>query len=112
MDPAIKNEPTMAPFFKHRTSLLITLICFGAFILSGCVPGDGSYSMGDPANFWSGLWHGMILCITFIWSLFDPSVTIYEVANNGAWYNFGFVLGVGGSVGGSSGTASRRRRSE
>jgi hypothetical protein len=27
--------------------------------------------------------------------LFDASVTIYAVPNNGGWYDFGFLLGVG-----------------
>ena len=49
-------------------------------------------------GFWHGCWHGSIMFIAFIWSLFDPSVTIYAVYNNGAWYNFGFVLGFGGLV--------------
>lgn len=36
--------------------------------------------------------------ITFIVSLFNPSVGIYEVNNNGGWYNFGFVVGASTSV--------------
>ena len=56
----------------------------------------------EPVGFWMGLWHGMILPITFIWSLFDHDVTIYSVINNGAWYNLGFVLGAGALLGGSS----------
>ncbi|MEV0841977.1 hypothetical protein AB0I55_20755 [Actinocatenispora sera] len=27
-------------------------------------------------------------------SLFTDSVSIYDVHNNGGWYNFGFVLGI------------------
>lgn len=53
-------------------------------------------------GFWSGLWHGIISPITFIISLFSDSVTVWETHNNGAWYTFGFLLGVGSSIGGST----------
>ena len=35
-----------------------------------------------------------LLPIAFIVSLFNDSVGIYEVHNNGNWYNFGFVFGI------------------
>lgn len=54
-----------------------------------------------PAGFWAGLWHGLITPITFIVSLFNPNVRIYETNNNGRWYDFGFLLGVSASFGGS-----------
>jgi hypothetical protein len=41
------------------------------------------------AGFWPGLWHGLISPIAFIVSLFNPNVGIYEIHNNGAWYNLG-----------------------
>ena len=47
----------------------------------------------EPAGFWAGVWHGTILPVTFVVSLFKPGVGIYETNNNGGWYNFGFVLG-------------------
>ncbi len=65
---------------------------------------------GSVAGFWTGLWHGMILPISFIVSLFRDSVSVYEVHNNGGWYNFGFLLGAaivlggGGSAAGSGKT--------
>ena len=52
-------------------------------------------------GFWHGLWHGMIAGFTFIGSLFNHDIAIYAVNNNGAWYNLGFLLGVGGSAGGT-----------
>ena len=54
--------------------------------------------VGNVAGFWLGLWHGIIAPITFFLSLFMDSVNIYEVHNNGGWYNFGFFLGLGSSV--------------
>lgn len=48
-----------------------------------------------PAGFWVGLWHGIIAPVTFIISLFTKNVGFYEMHNNGKWYEFGFLLGVG-----------------
>ena len=58
----------------------------------------------QPADFWAGLWHGIILPITFIIRLFNPDVGIYEINNNGKWYDFGFFLGVSASFGGGTRT--------
>jgi hypothetical protein len=64
---------------------------------------------GKVAGFWLGLLHGGIAPITFIVSLFRQDVHVYEVHNNGAWYNLGFLLGLMGSLGGSRGGAMRPR---
>ena len=66
----------------------------------------------DPAGFWLGLWQGLISPITFVVSLFTDDVSIYEVNNNGNWYDFGFILGVSCAFSGAGGggAAARRRR--
>jgi hypothetical protein len=53
----------------------------------------------QQAGFWGGLWHGIIAPITFIVSLFATGVSIYETNNNGRWYEFGFMLGIGAYAG-------------
>ncbi len=53
----------------------------------------------EPAGFWAGFWHGSIMPIAFVISLFKPGVGIYETNNNGGWYNFGFILGASSSLG-------------
>jgi hypothetical protein len=65
---------------------------------------------GKVAGFWRGLWHGMIAPFTFILSLFNPKVQMYEAHNNGGWYNLGFLLGVMGVFGSGRGGASARRK--
>lgn len=81
------------------------LILVLALALASCAPGPNS-GKGSPdpkgrvAGFWLGLWHGLISPITFIVSLFSAKVNLYEVHNNGGWYNFGFVLGAGLFLGG------------
>ncbi|MBN2353389.1 MAG: hypothetical protein JXD23_12515 [Spirochaetales bacterium] len=66
----------------------------------------------ETAGFFLGLWHGIILPVTFVISLFTSDVNVYETHNNGGWYNFGFVLGLAiifGGSGGGAGTRMRRR---
>lgn len=53
----------------------------------------------NSAGFLGGFWHGMIAPITFIISLFNQNVRIYETNNNGRWYDFGFCLGAGIIIG-------------
>lgn len=65
---------------------------------------------GEVAGFLKGLWNGFIILFSFIISLFNDNVTIYEVHNSGGWYNFGFLLGIMLFFGGSGGGAASRRR--
>ena len=58
------------------------------------------------AGFLAGLWHGLVSPITFVVSLFNPNVRIYEVNNCGRMYDFGFILGVSGVFGGGVHSAS------
>ena len=60
--------------------------------LAGCAPGNPDFQ-ADPAGFWAGLWHGLIMVFTFLVSLFNDGVRIYETANTGSLYNLGFVIG-------------------
>ena len=46
------------------------------------------------AGFWLAWWQGLISPITFVISLFNDEANIYEVNNNGNWYDLGFILGV------------------
>jgi hypothetical protein len=73
---------------------LVFTLCFAA----GCAAGPNVFknspgANGSVAGFWLGLWHGFILPFAFVVSLFSDKVTVYEVHNAGAWYNFGFLLG-------------------
>ena len=88
------------------------LVCVFALILLSvaCAAGpnpivDTPASDGSVAGFWLGLWHGFILPFAFFVSLFKNSVHIYEVHNNGGWYNFGFVIGVATIFGGGGSAA-------
>jgi len=83
-------------------------------MITACAPGSNeSLNTASPdsmvvAGFWRGLWHGIIAPVTFFISLFIDNINLYEVHNNGGWYDFGFVIGAGIIFGGG-GRASRRR---
>ena len=73
------------------------IVCFFVTMLSGCAD-SVSFSVADsiqPVGFWYGLWHGMIAPISWFVSLFSDSTAIYAIYNNGGWYDFGFMLGIG-----------------
>jgi hypothetical protein len=99
---------------RHGGTLLLTLLVLVlVLVLAACAPGPNpevgtaAVAAGDPAGFWLGLWHGLIAPITFVVSLFNDAVNVYEVHNSGNLYNFGYVLGLGFIVGGSN-AGSRR----
>ena len=95
--------------------LTVCVLMLAALALAGCAAGPNSLrdtpaEEGGVAGFWLGLWHGIIAPATFVISLFSKTVRLYEVHNNGGWYDFGFVLGIAMSLGGSSGGAASRRK--
>lgn len=93
---------------RHWAVVLIALTTT-LVALSGCAAGPNTAEAAGEAGFWQGLWHGVIAPITFIISLFNDNVSIYEVANNGGWYNFGFLIGMSIIFGSGGGAAGRRR---
>lgn len=85
--------------------MLLLMSCAGG--ANGQV--DTPNADGVLAGFWRGLWHGVIAPITFVVSLFSDRVNLYEVHNNGGWYNLGFLVGIT-TVHGSGHVARRRRK--
>ncbi len=95
-------------FNKHLKWLPIALLA--VVFLTSCTAGNDKFDI-DHAGFFMGLWHGFISFFTFIISIFNDNVTIYEVNNTGWPYNLGFILGISIFYGGSSkGTMCRRRK--
>jgi hypothetical protein len=80
----------------YLKALLIVAVCLLATGCADSVPLDQVESM-DKVGFFYGLWHGMIAPFAFLCSLFMDDVAIYALYNSGGWYDFGFILGVGGT---------------
>ena len=94
---------------RSRVALLAVLLV-GVVALSACAAGPNNVATVNAphiAGFWLGFRHGIICPVTFLISLFNDNVNIYEVHNNGNWYNFGFVLGVSIIFGGGSRASAR-----
>jgi hypothetical protein len=93
----------------------VLLLGAAVVVLAACAAGpNDAVGTGEDAGFWLGLWQGFISPVTFVISLFTDDVNIYEVQNNGNWYDFGFMFGVSMAFGGAAGSGSagsRRRRS-
>ena len=99
---------------RLRAALLALGVAVGGFVLAACAPGANDVAAsgaGEPAGFWLGMWHGIITPVTFVISLFNDNVNIYEVHNNGNLYNFGFVLGLSVVFGSGSRASTPARRS-
>lgn len=96
---------------KFRKKIVLLLLSATMiFILSGCIPGDGSYTVNSPAGLLSGVWHGWIAPISLILSFFDRSTRIYEVINTGFWYDFGFYMAIISGFGGLSLSRAKKKR--
>lgn len=93
-----------------RTKLSYTLyFVLVAFLFTGCADVtliDECVTVA-PYGFWGGLWHGMIAPFAWIGSLFSDDIAIYAVNNNGGWYDFGFILGIGALSSSSTSVAKR-----
>jgi hypothetical protein len=98
-----------------RSSIVLLLLAvLMVNILAACAPGPNLFK-GTPgeryqvAGFWLGLWQGFIAPFVFVASLFKHDLTIYEVHNNGAWYNFGYLFGLACFFGGGGNRAGRQK---
>jgi hypothetical protein len=89
---------------KIKTIFTILFLLLCTCLVSGCADSVSFEQAGamKAVGFWHGLWHGTISVIALIVSLFNDNVAIYAIYNNGGWYDFGFILGIGAIGGGVS----------
>jgi hypothetical protein len=97
-----------------KTISILVLAAFVLVALTGCAARPNELANqpvagGTIAGFWQGVWQGLISPFAFIISLFNPAVGVYDVHNNGGWYNLGFLLGAAIILGGSGRGSSYRR---
>lgn len=91
---------------RKRVALGILIVLLLA-LLTACAPGDGANSQDNPAGFFSGIWHGWIAPVTLVISIFNKNISIYEVYNNGFWYDLGFYMAI---ISGFGGLALSRKK--
>lgn len=89
----------------YTAALLLLASCAGPSELAGHPDAAGA-----TAGFWRGLLHGILAPITFLVSLFTDRVSMYEVHNAGAWYDFGFLVGLCAVLGGAARRGAFRQR--
>ena len=87
---------------SHRaTRTAASAVTLLALVVAACTATQApEATAGGAPGFWFGLWHGFIAPVTFVVSLFTDAVRVYSVPNLGRWYDFGFMLGIGGFSGG------------
>ena len=98
---------------KASLSLLL-LVVLSLIMLAGCAPGPNQFTgtaseHHGVAGFWLGLWQGFIAPFVLVASLFKSDLNIYEIHNNGGWYNLGYLFGLACFFGGGGNRAARRR---
>lgn len=93
---------------KKKIMILGILCAVMIITMTGCIPGDGTYTPDKPAGFFWGVWHGWIAPISLILGLFQDGIRVYEPMNTGWWYDFGFYIAVISGFGGLS--LSRKKK--
>lgn len=92
----------------RRAGVAAGVLLVVVLVLGACAAGPNVAEAPEGLGFWWGLWHGLILPVTFIVSLFTDTVSVYDVNNRGNWYDFGFVVGIA-LFSGPAMAGSRRR---
>ena len=87
---------------KKKWFLVSLLLVVSAMVLTGCMPGDGTYTSSNPAGFFWGIWHGWIAPVSLIIGIFSRNIRIYESANSGWLYDFGYYIAIISGFGGLS----------
>ena len=86
-----------------RKALTLGTLALALVVLAGCAAGPNNLANRPREG------EEIIAPITLVVSLFSEGVSMYEVHNNGNWYNFGFLLGMAGTWGGGGGGAASTR---
>jgi hypothetical protein len=84
----MKTKKLIFQFLFVFAALVIFSSCAEVQYIEAC-------KTGHVYGFFGGLWHGIIAPVSFVLSLFMDNVAVWAVNNNGGWYTFGFLLGVG-----------------
>jgi hypothetical protein len=87
----------VALFQRHKAFFLLLPILALGYIGCAHQPLPASY---DPPGFFSGLFHGFIIVVSLIGSIFTD-IRIYAFPNSGFFYDLGFLIGATAFLGGA-----------
>lgn len=87
---------------SERLSLWIFFVV-ASLVLTGCAAQSPETVIESAPGFLLGIWHGFIAVFALIGHIFDSSIAVYAVPNNGGWYSFGFLIGLSAFSGGGLG---------
>ena len=87
-----------------RILFIVLAVCL---LLSGCAVPAEVIPDEKPSGFWFGLWNGMTFFFSFIGSLFNENIAVYDSYNKGWLYDLGFLIGASSAFGGSCSAASK-----
>ncbi len=96
----MKAKNLIFPAFLVLLALILFSSCADVQQIDAC-------KTGHTYGFWGGLWHGIIAPVAFVGGLFSDNIAVWAINNNGGWYSFGFLIGVG-SLGFGGSKASRK----
>lgn len=90
----------------RKVFVVLCLVVLLSMALAACgtanpMKGVALEYTGRVYGFWNGLWDGFTATFAFIGNLFGGHWGIYQVHNNGNWYDFGYLLGIGAFSGGA-----------
>ena len=106
-------DEKMKKFIPLFVLIGLAIVAFAIYIIVNHVGMPTRDLSGAPANFWWGLWQGLIVFLSFIASWFDNNIVLYQVNNNGFWYNLGYLIALSVSVGGiARGSRPRKKAKE
>ena len=88
-----------------RRMALFIVVCAAALLLQSCATQPIPTGAAPPGFLW-GLLHGFLILFSFIASLFTD-FRIYAFPNSGGWYDFGYLLGAMGFLGGGGAGARK-----
>ncbi|NDB36427.1 MAG: hypothetical protein EB023_14050 [Flavobacteriia bacterium] len=74
-----------------KSIYVLPLLLISVLFISGCA--TQPYPTEHGPGFFVGLWHGITAPLALIGSIF-MDIRIYEFPNSGAWYDFGFIIGI------------------
>ena len=90
---------------KRKYLLYLVILAGLCLLLAGCGGNQNPLQLSGAAKpFWNGLWDGITIVIALVMELVSDhqKYGIYDAHQHARAYDVGYVLGVGGFIGGGA----------